>query len=113
MGRPDNIENDILAWLILGYLCSNPDAKDTAVGIGRWWLRLEGIQVDALRVRDALRYLEQRGWLTTRGDGPSLKVYSLSKDRQQALQTFLRVHPLTTPVDLGPGEARSILNHSL
>jgi hypothetical protein len=100
MEGPGDIENNILAWLIVGYLCSHPDAKDTAGGIGRWWLRSEGIQVDALRVRDALRYLEQRGWLTTRGDGFTLKVYGLNKDRQEALQTFLLVHPLTTPHDL-------------
>jgi hypothetical protein len=90
MDRPDQKENDIVAWLILGYLCSHPEAKDTAAGIGKWWLRCEGIQVDMLRVRGALEYLDDRGWLTTRGAGPTLKVYGLNKDRRLILQSFVQ-----------------------
>ena len=30
--------NDAVAWLILGYLCSHPDAKDTVDGVEKWWL---------------------------------------------------------------------------
>jgi hypothetical protein len=112
MERPGDIENDILAWLILGYLCSHPDAKDTAVGIGRWWLRLEGIQVDVLRIRDALRYLEQRGWLTTRGDGPALKVYGLNRNRQQILQDFFQMHSLLNPSFQGQDVASALARES-
>ena len=90
MGSPNQTENDILAWLIMGYLCSHPDAKDTAAGIGKWWLRCEGVDADMLRVQGALEYLDQRGWLISRRAGPTLKVYGLNKDRQQALQNFLQ-----------------------
>lgn len=30
LGQPE--QNNVVAWLILGYLCSHPDAKDTVVG---------------------------------------------------------------------------------
>ena len=52
MNRVDFSEdNDVVAWLILGYLCSYPDAKDTAQGVGNWWLKGEGFEVDAEVVR--------------------------------------------------------------
>jgi hypothetical protein len=38
---------------------------------------------------DALEYLDQRGWLTTRGVNCAFKVYGLNKDRRSALQQFL------------------------
>ena len=36
--------NDVVAWLILGYLCSHPDAKDTVDGVEKWWLNGYGDQ---------------------------------------------------------------------
>ena len=45
MNRPAFFEhNDAVAWLILGYLCSHPDAKDTAEGVEKWWLNGQGDQ---------------------------------------------------------------------
>jgi hypothetical protein len=103
MERPDHEHNNILAWLILGYLCSHPEAKDTVAGIGQWWLRLEGVNVDRMRIGAALEYLDQRGWLTTKGR--DLTVYGLNRDRQQALQSFLQFHnsPETQGQDGEPG----------
>lgn len=92
METSDQPRNNIYAWLILGYLCSHPDAKDTAAGISKWWLPSEGIHADRQRVTDALEYLNQRGWLTTRGESAALKVYGLNIDRRLALQTFLSAH---------------------
>lgn len=90
MEKRDENGNDILAWVILGYLCSHPDAKDTVAGIARWWLRGEGVQVEMIRVDGALEYLKRRGWLTTRGEGAAHRVYGLNKARQQGLQDFLQ-----------------------
>ena len=54
-------DNNVVAWSILGYLCSHPDAKDTAEGIGRWWLRGAGIEADTDVVRGSLAYLVEAG----------------------------------------------------
>ena len=93
MNRPDFSEdNNVVAWLILGYLCSHPDAKDTAEGIGRWWLRGEGIDIDTDAVRGSLAYLVKRGWLTATEGYAGLTLYGLNKNRQYALRQFLQNH---------------------
>ena len=91
MNRPGVSEdNNVVAWLILGYLCSHPDAKDTAEGIGRWWLRGEGIDADTDVVRESLAYLVKRRWLTATGGSSGLTLYGLNKNRQYALRQFLQ-----------------------
>ena len=85
--------NNVVAWVILGYLCSHPEAKDTAAGIGKWWLRTEGIEADMDRVRGALDYLVQWGWLTATGSYSGRTVYGLNKERQPFLQHFLQGRP--------------------
>ena len=91
MNRPDFSEdNNVVARLILSYLCSHPDAKDTAEGIGSWWLRGEGIEADTDVVRGSLAYLVKRGWLTATGGSAGLTLYGLNKNRQYALRQFLQ-----------------------
>lgn len=82
--------NNVVAWLILGYLCSHPDAKDTVAGIEKWWLRTEGIDIDMRRVRGALDYLVQWGWLRLMRSHSGFIVYGLNKERLPALQRFLQ-----------------------
>ena len=95
MDRPGVSENsNVVAWLILRYFCSHPDAKDTAEGIGKWWLRSEGIDVDTYVVRGSLDYLVKRGWLTATGDYSGLTLYGLNKNRQYALRQFLQSQSL-------------------
>lgn len=92
MNRPDFSEdNNVVAWLILGYLCSHPDAKDTAMGVGKWWLRAEGVDVEMKCVQGALDYLVERGWVTSAGGNAGLKVYGLKQTRKAALQRFLQI----------------------
>lgn len=91
MNRPGVFEkNNVVAWLILGYLCSHPDAKDTVAGVGKWWLRSEGIEVEMRRVRSALDYLVQWGWLRVMGSDSGVIVYGLNKERLPALQRFVQ-----------------------
>ena len=91
MDGPDTSEeNNVVAWLILGYLCSYPDAKDTEAGVRRWWLGSERIDVEADVVRDSLDYLVKLGWLTSTGLHAGLAVYGLNKSRQNALRRFLQ-----------------------
>lgn len=85
-------DNDIIAWLILGYLCSYPDAKDTAEGVGNWWLTGEGVDVDAEIVRGSLDYLVKVGWLKATVRHAGVTVYGLNQDRRHTLQRFLQSH---------------------
>ena len=85
-------ENNIIAWVILGYLCSHPDAKDTGEGICHWWLTSEGIEVDPDVVRRSIEYLENLGWLTATKANGGGTLYGLNLNRRQALQRFLRLH---------------------
>jgi hypothetical protein len=90
MNRPDVGEkNDIVAWLILGYLCSHPDAKDTAEGIGKWWLHGEGMDVGAQAVRLSLDYLVELGWLIAVTGYSGSRMYGLNQERKALLQQFL------------------------
>lgn len=88
------LRNNVMAWLILGYLCSHPEAKDTAEGVRRWWLLAEGIEADRDRVRVALDYLVTWGWLLRTTSYSGLAVYGLNKERLPSLQWFLQGQPI-------------------
>ena len=91
MGRPDWFDhNDVVAWLILGYLCSHPDAKDTAEGVEKWWLNGHEINVNARVVRGSLDYLVRLGWLISSERQGSGMVYWLNGDRRSKLRQFLQ-----------------------
>jgi hypothetical protein len=86
----DNDANyDIAAWLILGYLCSHPDAKDTAEGVEKWWLNGKGTHVESKIVRAALAYLVKLGWLVSTERKGSGMVYGLNGDRRKKLRQFI------------------------
>lgn len=92
MGGTDLREEDNpVSWLILGYLCSHPDAKDTAEGVGRWWLHGRGIDMDAdmSAVNGALDYLASRGWLNIIPSGSGKRIYGLNQARRNVLRHFL------------------------
>jgi hypothetical protein len=90
MERPDQSANsDGVVWLLLGYLCSHPDAKDTAEGIETWWLRAHGANVDRISVSEALNDLVARDWLTRRGSLSGQQIYGLNQARRAELQELL------------------------
>lgn len=91
MNRPDLFDhNDVVAWLILGYLCSHPDAKDTAEGVEKWWLNGQEVYVDARVVRGSLDYLVRLGWLVSSERQGSGTVFWLNGDRRNKLRQFLQ-----------------------
>lgn len=85
--------NNVVAWLILGYFCSHPQAKDTITGIGRWWLPTEGVEAERETVARALVYLEQLGWVTTVESPSGQRIYGLNQTRQSLLRQFLHSQP--------------------
>lgn len=89
MNRPAFEHNDVVAWVILGYLFSHPDAKDTAEGVEKWWLNGQEINVNARVVRGSLDYLVRLGWLVSSDRQGSEMVYGLNGDRRNKLRQFL------------------------
>jgi len=91
MDKPALFEhNDAVAWLILGYLYSNPDAKDTAEGVEKWWLNGMEINLDARAVQGSLDYLVRLGWLVSSERRGSRMVYGLNGDCRDKLRQFLQ-----------------------
>jgi hypothetical protein len=86
-------KNNIVAWLILGYFCSYPSAKDTAVGASLWWLNSAGVETNESAVVEALNYLAAKGWVTMTKAPSGAMLYGLNLLKQQALQQFLHGQP--------------------
>ncbi len=82
--------SNVVAWLVLAYLRTNPNAKDTAEGVEQWWLRRWGADFDQTGVTEALEHLVQRGWLTVRGSLSGHRLYGLNQTRRIELQQLLR-----------------------
>ena len=82
--------NDVVAWLILGYLCSHPDAKDTADGVEKWWLNGTEIKMDAKGVQGSLEYLVSLGWLISSERQGTGMVYALNGERREKLRQFIQ-----------------------
>ena len=90
MDRPALFEhNDAVSWLILGYLSSHPDAKDTVDGVEKWWLNDMDINMDARTVRGSLDHLVKLGWLVSYQRQGIGVVYGLNRDRREKLRQFL------------------------
>lgn len=83
---PDSGKGYFLPWLILGYLSVHPDAKDTVVGISRWWLYMVA---DVKSVTIALDQLVIRGWLNAVTASSGERIYALNQDHRVTLRRFL------------------------
>lgn len=91
MDRPAFFEhNDVIAWLILGYLYSNPEAKDTADGVEKWWLKDMEISMDPRTVQGCLDRLVKWGWLVSSNRQGIGIVYGLNGERRETLRHFLQ-----------------------
>ena len=90
MERPDqSATSDGVVWLLLSYLYTHPDAKDTAAGITNWWLRTHGVDVNDRDVKEVLNDLVARDWLTWRGSLSGQQIYGLNQARRAELQELL------------------------
>ncbi len=85
----DTNSSDVVAWLILGYLCAHPDAKDTADGVEKWWLNDMEFSLDARTVQGSLDRLVRWGWLVSSTRQGTGVVYGLNGDRRETLRQFL------------------------
>jgi hypothetical protein len=94
MGRPALSEHTIaVSWLILGYLSSNPDAKDTVSGVEKWWLSGMEFCLDPKTVQSSLDHLVKLGWLVCSKRQGTGTVYGLNKDHREKLQQTLQCGP--------------------
>jgi hypothetical protein len=92
MARPgQSTTSKRVVWLLLGYLHSQPDAKDTAEGIANWWLRARGATVNDMDVTAALNALVARNWLVCQGGMSGHHVYGLHPARRRELQQLLEL----------------------
>jgi hypothetical protein len=82
--------NDAVAWLILGYLYSHPDAKDTVDGVEKWWLNSMEINMEARTVQVSLDQLVKSGWLVSYQRQGTSMVYGLNRSRRERLLRFLQ-----------------------
>lgn len=94
MGRPALSEHTVaVSWLILGYLSSNPDAKDTVNGVEKWWLGEMEFCLDARTVQSSLDHLVKLGWLVCSKRRGSGTVYGLNKAHREKLSKTLQRPP--------------------
>ena len=96
MDRPacfDTNNSDVVAWLILGYLCAHPDAKDTVDGVEKWWLKDMEFGLDARTVQGSLDRLVKWGWLVSSQRQGTGVVYGLNKERRATLRKMFERAP--------------------
>src|SRR5262245_59132786 len=87
MDRPGVSEpNSLVAWSILGYLCSHPHARDTASGVARWWLAAGGSESTHAEVEKALNHLAESGWVIVFRSPARQPIYGLNPTRLLDIQ---------------------------
>ena len=86
-------ENAEIARDVLAYLIDNPDAQDTLEGIVEWWLPDRKIEPRALKVREALAELVDRGLILERKGSDSRPRYLINANKQEAIRELLGRSP--------------------
>lgn len=88
--EPYPAEDWDIAWAILRYLESHPEAKDTLDGIAHWWLRREWSERLLGDVERAVALLVSRGLvLETQRQGVP-PYYGLNPQKQGEISRLLR-----------------------
>ena len=96
MKRPEQPSQKSLAELsILEYMSANPDAKDTAVRVMKWWIGTTGRPLPRLEIQRTLDHLVHQGWMIVREGRVHEKIYSLKQDRRLELRQILLQQPMT------------------
>jgi len=75
--------------MVLQYLMSNPDAKDTLEGIRKWWIATRRQEPRADELEVVLDELMQKGWVVSFEPKGSKHIYGLNKERMQEIQKSL------------------------
>ncbi len=77
MGFTVNAKQGEISRAIVDYIHKHPDARDTLVGITRWWLHLEKIESSVSDVSVALETLIKEGVIERQlinGDNPVYRI---------------------------------------
>jgi hypothetical protein len=79
---PEINDSDVqkIAGQIEFYLKKHPNAADTIVGIAKWWLPEQGVEVSNLMVQQALNYLSSKLVVKFNTNFNGIKVYSSNKN---------------------------------
>lgn len=75
--------------LLLRYLIANPDAKDTAEGIFKWWIPKQHRELKPEALAQALATLVANGWVIERVVSQREKLYALNREVIGAIERYL------------------------
>lgn len=75
--------------LLLRYLIANPDAKDTAEGIFKWWIPKQHRELRPEELEKVLTSLVAKGWLIERAVSPREKLYALNREVIGEIERYL------------------------
>ncbi len=73
-----NEKQEDISRIIVDYIRKHPDARDTLVGITRWWLHLEKIESSVSDVSIALETLIKEGVIERQLIGGDKPIYRIS-----------------------------------
>jgi len=71
------------------YLLKNPEAKDSAEGICKWWLH-QGGEERPVQVKEVLNWLVKQRWVKERSLPSSSKNYSANEKRFGEIRQYLK-----------------------
>ena len=74
---------------ILRYVVAHPKAKDTVIGIEKWWLSKSITQEGKRKLKESLDLLVSKGWLIGRRSPRSETIYSLNENSLPEINEFL------------------------
>lgn len=79
-----------IAGDILAYLSEHPDAQDTLQGIMKWWLLEQTIRYQTTRVKQALAYLVESGFIVEQKSLNLRSSYHMNSSRLDEISAVLR-----------------------